>query len=241
MIAYTHPDVLGTGVTAGWADPETDPTRIDWPARQRAAAIWFDVVDGRPVNPHAPTGIRYGRNRLGHWGEARAADAIVTATTTDGQRWLLMVERGDGHGWALPGGMLEPGEDPADAAVRELAEETGLGVPAGIERWYVMLPRYVPDPRASDEAWIVTTAVCTDLGRFADPAALPAVSGADDARRAAWLPADSYAQLSTELAERFTGRIFAAHHELLTDVLDGPGEAEQFTETYIDDHLAGLN
>lgn len=43
MSTYTHPNVLSAGVTAGWADPETDPTRIDWPARQRAAAIWFDV------------------------------------------------------------------------------------------------------------------------------------------------------------------------------------------------------
>ena len=120
MTMFTHPDVLTLGVRDGWADPETDPTRIDWPARQAAAAIWFDVVDGRPVNPSAPTGIRYGRNGLGHWGEALAADAIVTATTADGQRWLLMAERGDSHGWALPGGMVEPGEDRVDAAVREL-------------------------------------------------------------------------------------------------------------------------
>jgi len=48
---YTDPTVLITGITEGWADPETDPTQIDWPARQAAALIPFEVVDGRPVSP----------------------------------------------------------------------------------------------------------------------------------------------------------------------------------------------
>jgi 8-oxo-dGTP pyrophosphatase MutT (NUDIX family) len=241
--SFTHPDVLTTGVRDGWADPCTDPTRIDWAARQQQAAIWFEVVDGRPVNPHAPTGVRYGRNELGHWGEAQAADAVITATTADGQRWLLLVERSDRHGWALPGGMAEPGEDPFATAERELDEETGLQLPDGVlrEHW---LPRYVPDPRASDEAWIVTRPMCADLTgygelTYANETALPAVAGADDAHRAAWLPADSYTELADQLHQRHHGRIFAAHQQLLRDVLDGPGEAEMLLETYVDDELTG--
>jgi ADP-ribose pyrophosphatase len=235
MISYTHPDVLGTGVTAGWADPQTDPTRIDdWPARQRAAEIWFDVVDGRPVNPYAPTGIQRGRNQLGHWGEARAADAIVTATTDDG-RVILLVERSDGHGWAIPGGHVEPGEDAPDAAVRELAEETGLRLPADLER-HVMRTRYVNDPRASDEAWMVTTPVLVELGHR-EP--LPAVAGADDADSAEWWPAGSYAELVCELQRCYPGhRIFPAHQALLAEVLDGPGEDELAVQEYFDNELA---
>jgi 8-oxo-dGTP diphosphatase len=47
----------------------------------------------------------------------------------DGDRMLLAhwVEGGM-RAWTLPGGGIDPGEDPADAVVREVAEETGYDV-----------------------------------------------------------------------------------------------------------------
>lgn len=215
-ITYTHPDVLTIGVRDGWADPETDPTRIDWPARQATAAIPFRTLNGRPVNPCDTPPVRWGRGELGHWGEALAADAIVTLHDRTGQRWLLMVERGDGYGWALPGGMVEPGEDPADAAARELIEETGLDV--GDAAWQVLQARYVPDPRATGEAWIVTTPARVYLGTY-DPDDFPTVRGADDADQAAWVRADSYGRLITDLGARYNGAVFSGHQGLLADEL----------------------
>ncbi|MEV6375801.1 NUDIX domain-containing protein [Micromonospora musae] len=216
---YTHPSVLdGIAAGASWADPTMDPTDIDWTERRKRAAIPFPLVDGRPVNPYAPTGIRYGRNELGHWGEAQAADAIVTATTTYGWRWLLLIERGDGHGWALPGGNVDPGEDPTDAAYRELAEETGLNVPRRRGDYVTLPARYVPDPRASDEAWMVTTPVHIGVG--SGYRLLPDVTGRDDARRAAWVPAADYACLTRHLADTHGGHVFTAHRDLLADILN---------------------
>jgi ADP-ribose pyrophosphatase len=213
MIEYTAPEVLTNGITDGWAEVETDPTRIDWTFRQAVALMPFTVVDGRPVSPQ-PTGVQRGRNGLGRWGENPMADAIVTCTWTDGRRYLLLIEREDGHGWAVPGGSIEPGEVPAEAGQRELAEETGLTVPG--EFWEAGRPRWVPDPRASDEAWAVTVAARANLGRVES---FPAVTGADDAIRARWVGADSYADLEAELAAGFNGEVFAAHVDMLKDEL----------------------
>ncbi|MGP4104959.1 NUDIX domain-containing protein [Nonomuraea sp. KM90] len=215
-VTYTHPDVFTVGVQEGWGDPQTDPTQIDWTTRQANAAIPFQVINGRPVNPCESTGIRYGRNELGHWGEQLAADAIVMATDHDGHRWLVMVERSDGHGWALPGGYVDPGENPAHAAVRELAEETGL-VLEDVD-WQPLPARYVPDPRASDEAWMVTVPAIAHLSVTAR-AELPRVLGADDARRAAWMRADSYTALVGDLDVWYGGKVFAAHRTLLMELL----------------------
>lgn len=211
---YTHPDVLTRGIEEGWAEAETDPTRIDWAERQANAAIWFDVIDGRPVKPGDSTGIEHGRGELGHWGEKQAADAIVFAHT-GGARWVLLVERDDDYGWAIPGGCLDPDEKPLAAAIRELEEETGLLLPGAY--WQVHPARVVPDPRATDEAWMVTTPAVTDLG---DIAHLPAVAGADDARRAEWVQADTYTVLTSYLEATYGGHVFAAHQALLVELFD---------------------
>lgn len=51
----------------------------------------------------------------------------VAALVDDGSILLLKRTRGDYVGfWSLPGGKIEKGEHPSDAAVREIREETGL-------------------------------------------------------------------------------------------------------------------
>ena len=52
----------------------------------------------------------------------------VAVLTYDAQGRVLLVRNACSTLWSTPGGIVEPGETPADAAVRETWEETGLWV-----------------------------------------------------------------------------------------------------------------
>ena len=43
---------------------------------------------------------------------------------------IMLQRQPPGHGWSIPGGLLERGEEPAEGAARELFEESGVRVPA---------------------------------------------------------------------------------------------------------------
>ena len=57
--------------------------------------------------------------------ETSAGGVVFRRGADDEVRFLLI--RDSYKNWGLPKGHLEPGEPPADAARREVAEETGLG------------------------------------------------------------------------------------------------------------------
>ena len=52
----------------------------------------------------------------------------VTVAVRDDDGRLLLVQRSDNGLWAMPGGALEVGETVAQAAAREVLEETGIAV-----------------------------------------------------------------------------------------------------------------
>jgi 8-oxo-dGTP diphosphatase len=56
----------------------------------------------------------------------------VSAVVRNAAGEVLLARRSDNGRWSLPAGVLDPGEQPADAVLREVLEETG--VVARIER-----------------------------------------------------------------------------------------------------------
>src|ERR1044072_2993433 len=194
-----------------------DPTTIDWPARLATARIPFPVVGGMPINPVHPE-LPEGQGELGHWGERPCADAAVFVTV-HGVRWLLMGRRDDGHGWALPGGGLEAGETDLEGGLRELREETGLRIAPTDPDVTVSVDgaRYVSDPRAARNAWMVTTLIVVDLGE--QPNFPRAVAG-DDLERVAWFPARGLAGLAASIQRAEpAGKVFFCPPPIPTDPL----------------------
>jgi ADP-ribose pyrophosphatase YjhB (NUDIX family) len=54
--------------------------------------------------------------------------SVVTVVVLDAQGRVLMQRRADDGTWGVPGGVLDPGEQPAVGAVRETYEETAVEI-----------------------------------------------------------------------------------------------------------------
>ena len=67
---------------------------------------------------------RHLRNLVG--GDELLQVPSVSIALRDASGRVLLARHSEGGVWLLPGGAIEPAETPADAAVREMFEETGL-------------------------------------------------------------------------------------------------------------------
>lgn len=106
---------------------------------------------------------------------------------------ILMQRRSDTGRWAVIGGMMDPGEEPADALAREVFEETGLRVvPERITGVY--LTRVITYPDGNRAQYVITAFRCRPVSgtphvhddeslevRYFPLGALPQIS--DDHRR----------------------------------------------------------
>jgi 8-oxo-dGTP diphosphatase len=87
----------------------------------------------------------------------------VTAVIRDGERFLLGRHARSGL-WSLIGGGVEPGEEPADAVVREVREETGARARVlGIVGAYGGEPLKVEYPNGDRVAYVTVAYHCALL------------------------------------------------------------------------------
>jgi len=103
------------------------------------------------------------REKIGH---AMLLLPATAAIIRDKEGRVLLIRRGDGRGWSLPGGIMEPGERLAESVVREVREETGLEVePVRVVGVYsdpaVMLITY---PNGDRTHLVSTTFECRVVG-----------------------------------------------------------------------------
>lgn len=183
---YVSPVVRANDYTRnpnGWADPE-DVTLLPCVPQESFEGVLIHDRAGRPLNPLGRTGIS-GRGLLGKWGPNYAADPIITRLNRcTGMLEMLAIQRKDNGQWAIPGGMVDKGEEVSRTLSRELQEETGVTL--AMDQGKMIYRGYVDDPRNTDHAWMETTAKHLHLSD--ELAGKMNLLAGDDARAVRWLP-----------------------------------------------------
>ncbi|XP_043929139.1 ADP-ribose pyrophosphatase, mitochondrial-like [Protopterus annectens] len=137
-VDYTAPSILKGPV---WADPPIGSTDFT-PRYEKDGKVEcqhhngkYDVVDRYPRNHIGCTGLK-GRGLLGRWDPNHAADPIVTRWKSDRSGEIIMhpvsekpvlqfisIKRLDCGEWAIPVGMVDPGEKLSVTLKWEFGEE----------------------------------------------------------------------------------------------------------------------
>lgn len=143
---------------------------------------------------------------------------VVLLTIRDDRLMVLAVRRGVppylGQ-LALPGGFVHPGEGLEAAAVRELAEETGLAAGGGGGAHLEQLASY-GDPDRDPRMRVVSIAYLALAPR------LPLPEAGSDAAEASWIPADDLLAAPDQI-------LAFDHHRILADGVERARSKLEYT------------
>ena len=120
-------------------------------------------------------------------------DLIILVKNSKGYK-ILSIKRGHEPFvgmWANPGGNIDEGEKPVDAAVRELEEETGLVLPKEELEYVGMFDKPWRDPRNKN---CVSYAFRVILNEY------PEVTAGDDATECTWNEVDVNGDMNVKMA-----------------------------------------
>ncbi|XP_065663840.1 ADP-ribose pyrophosphatase, mitochondrial isoform X5 [Hydra vulgaris] len=218
-VCYTAESVKKMPV---WADPDLDDpafkeikfNELDGKVNRISHMGKYEIMsNGAPRNPMGRTGIS-GRGLLGRWGPNHAADPIVTRWKRDSNGKIerhkdnnkpilefVSIQRSDTHEWAIPGGMVDAGENISLTLKREFGEEALNSIELDqkeavkkliddlFHRGENIYNGYVDDPRNTDNAWMETVAVNFHDENGTCVGKIPLTAG-DDAKAVKWLAID---------------------------------------------------
>jgi ADP-ribose pyrophosphatase YjhB (NUDIX family) len=106
----------------------------------------------------------------------------VAAAAVDGRDRLLLVRHAATGWWVLPGGAVEPDEQPADAAVRETREETGVEVrPTHVVAVDGGAGHHIRYPNGDEVSYVTTVFRCEPVGGRLD-------EDSDEVTAVRWVP-----------------------------------------------------
>nr|XP_022916941.1 ADP-ribose pyrophosphatase, mitochondrial [Onthophagus taurus] len=215
-------------------DPSFNPkwNELDGSINRQSHEGAYKIINNVPLNLRGRTGLS-GRGYLGRWGPNHAADPIVTRWKVNNGEIIknlitmlpilqfCAIQRKDNNEWAIPGGMVDPGENVSETLKREFMEEalSSLELPQDdlikekekisqfFKQGVEIYKGYVDDPRNTDNAWIETVAF-NFHDESGDAVGRLSLKAGDDAKNVKWMDIDKNLEL------------YASHEEFIKKVVE---------------------